>query len=199
MLKLNDRWRLYLKTMAWLGPFSLVTYLYTNWRTDQVIRSFDVYFDVELKLPFFAPAAYAYWGLLLFLWLPPLVLSSQGLRLFLRQLFIGCLLALAFFYIFPAPLAYLRPAPANLALEVVYLLDRPNNASFSIYQFYLGLITLSSFSELRVPKRVALICVALVVGVSGVLIWQQHFVGILSAWVSAIVLKVAIKESADQA
>ncbi|MCE3013073.1 MAG: hypothetical protein LW878_08395 [Proteobacteria bacterium] len=197
MLKLNEGWRIYLKTLAWLGPFSLVSYLYTNWRTDQVIRSFDVYFDIELKLPLVASAAYFYCGLILFLLLPPLLLSPVKLRLFLRQLFIGCLVALAFFYIFPAPLAFIRSEPANAALELLYLVDRPNNASFSIFQFYLGLITLACFKELSTVKRSILVVLAVMVGLSGLLIWQQHLMGIMTAWSCAIVLRLTIRESAD--
>ena len=197
MLKLNEGWRIYLKTMAWLGPFSLVSYLYTNWRTDQVIRSFDVYFDMELKLPLVASAAYFYIGLPLFLLLPPLILSPIKLRLLLRQLFIGCLVALAFFYIFPAPLAFIRPEPANAALEMLYLIDRPNNASFSIFQFYLGLITLGCFKELGAIKQSMLVVFAVMVGISGMLIWQQHLMGIMTAWSCAIVLRLTIRESAD--
>jgi hypothetical protein len=197
MLKLNEGWRIYLKTLSWLGPFSLVSYLYTNWRTDQVIRSFDVYFDIELKLPLVASAAYLYFGLIFFLLLPPLFLSPVKLRLFLRQLFIGCLVALAFFYIFPAPLAFIRPEPVNAALEMLYLIDRPNNASFSIFQFYLGLITLGCFKELGTIKRSVLVVSALMVGISGLLIWQQHLMGIMTAWSCAIVLRLTIRESAD--
>lgn len=197
MLKLNEGWRIYLKTLAWLGPFSLVSYLYTNWRTDQVIRSFDVYFDIELKLPLVASAAYLYFGLILFLLLPPLLLSPVKLRLFLRQLFIGCLVALAFFYIFPAPLAFIRSEPTNAALELLYLVDRPNNASFSIFQFYLGLITLACFKELGAVKRGILVVLAVMVGLSGLLIWQQHLMGIMTAWSCAIVLRLTIRESAD--
>lgn len=197
MLKLNEGWRIYLKTLAWLGPFSVVSYLYTNWRTDQVIRSFDVYFDMELKLPLVASAAYLYFGLMFFLLLPPLLLSPVKLRLFLRQLFIGCLVALAFFYIFPAPLAFIRPEPANPALEMLYLMDRPNNASFSIFQFYLGLITLACFKELGTVKRGILVVLAVMVGISGLLIWQQHLMGIMTAWSCAIVLRLTFRESAD--
>ncbi len=197
MQKLKVEWWIYLKTLAWVGPFSLVSYFYTNWRTDQVIRGFDVYFDYELRLPFFAPAAYLYCLLPLLLLLPPCILSEKLLKIFLRQLFIGCLLALAFFYIFPAPLAFIRPEPLNNVLGFIYSIDRPNNASFSLFQFYLALITLACFSQLASFKRLLLVSVSVLMALSGPLIWQQHLMGIMTAWVSAIVLRLSIRDIAD--
>ncbi len=197
MLNHKEGWWVYLKTFSWLAPFASITYLYTNWRTDQIVRAFDVYFDIELKLPFIPAATYFYFSLPLLFFLPPLFLSVERLKVLQRQMFIGCLVSLAFFYIFPAPLAFIRPVPESSWLSLLYQIDRPNNASFSLFQLSLALICLNLFPVLSFSKRVLLISGTFLIGIAGLFIWQQHLMGIMTAWVCAVVLRLSIREIAD--
>lgn len=188
-----------MKAFLILLPFTALVYGYTNWRTDQVMRAFDVYFDWEMRLPLVAGMVYPYVLIFGFVLTPLFVLGVQEMKLLQKRLFIGVLVGLAFFYIFPAPLGFIRPHEPEGLLGVVYGFDRPNNASFSMYHFYLSMITLSLFSSLTFFWRVVLVVSVLVLGVSGVFIWQQHVVGIVSAWVSAVVVFIGIRDNADPA
>ena len=188
-----------MKAFLILLPFTALVYGYTNWRTDQVMRAFDVYFDWEMRLPLVAGMVYPYVLIFGFVLTPLFVLGAQEMRLLQKRLFIGVLVGLAFFYIFPAPLGFLRPHDPQGLLGVVYGLDRPNNASFSMYHFYLAMIALNLFSHLKPYLKVALVVSVMLMGVSGLLIWQQHVVGIVSAWVSAVVVFIGIRDNADPA
>jgi membrane-associated phospholipid phosphatase len=179
----------YLWTFIWTGFFSALVYLYTNWRTDQILRSFESYFFWELQIPRINGFILIYLSVIILLIIPYFYLNISEVRILGRRVG-GAMIAAGFmYYIFPTPTAYLRVVEPDMwepLFSFLYLIDRPNNSLPSLHTLISTILALSLYPKFSRLGKIALSFWILLLHLSGILIWQHHMMDSVAAWVIAI-------------
>lgn len=181
-----------------LTVFFATVYGYTNWRADQVQRQFQFYYDWELSIPLIPWMILPYLSLNLLTIIPLFYLSPPEIRRMGRSMGAAVVIAGAIFYIFPAPIGFLRPdnVPGiwDKLFKVVWSLDRTNNTLPSLHITFSFIAIFSIWSKVNLKEKIfysgwgTLICFAVI------LTWQHHVWDVLTG----LILSVACHKMTSQ-
>lgn len=182
--------RTQLKQFLWTGAlvtvwFSLV-YGYTNYRADLGQRSFEFYHDWELGIPFVPWMILPYLSLNLLTLAPLFYLSPPEMRRLGRGLFAATVCAGFIFYVFPAPIGFLRPDEVpgwDGVYQILWSLDRTNNTLPSLHITFSLLTVLAIWPKARLPERLVFAAWMLLMCAAVLFTWQHHIWDVISGLV----------------
>lgn len=176
-----------LKQFTWTGflvtVWFILVYGYTNYRADLGQRSFEFYHDWELGIPLIPWMILPYLSLNLLTLAPLFYLSPPEMRRLGRGLFAATVCAGFIFYVFPAPIGFLRPDEVpgwNALYQFLWSLDRTNNTLPSLHITFSLLTVLAVWPKTHTPEKIvlglwmALICAAVL------FTWQHHVWDVIS-------------------
>ncbi len=177
-------------TASWLSVLFVLVYGYTNWRADVVTHKYEFYHVWELDMPFLPFMILPYFSLNLLTLTPLFYLSCPELRRLGRAMGSATIIAGFLFYVFPAPLGYLRPdvVPGWEPLfQFLHGVDRVNNTLPSLHVTYSFLTVFALWHRLEKRARVIYVAWLVLISCAVLFTWQHHvwdvITGVLLAFV----------------
>jgi hypothetical protein len=198
MSKLNAKQ--YLWTSAWCVPFFVFIYGYTNWRAKSARQTFSFVFDWELDTPFIPWMILPYVSLNLLL-LTPIFFTNPGeIRRLGRAAALATLISGAFFYLLPAPIAFIRPADVpgwNFFYNIVWGLDGVNNTLPSMHIALATLTVCLLWRWLSNAWRGFFVAWMALIFVAVIFTWQHHIMDVVAGFAVGLLSHFVVKLPGD--
>ncbi|MFP5491377.1 MAG: phosphatase PAP2 family protein [Bacteriovoracia bacterium] len=181
----------YLWTATLLTAFFSAVYGYTNWRADQVQRHFRFYYDWELSIPLIPWMILPYVSLNLLTIAPLFYFSPAELRRLGRTMAVAIVMAGAIFYMFPAPIGFLRPDSVpgiwDYLFKLVWTFDRTNNTLPSLHITFSGIAILALWSKVTWKEKIVYSLWTILICLAVLFTWQHHVWDIVTGLILSVI------------
>ncbi|MEO6754890.1 MAG: phosphatase PAP2/dual specificity phosphatase family protein [Chthoniobacteraceae bacterium] len=195
------RWR----GLAWLalcGPWFFIAYGFCNWFTAHRTDVGTWYFEWEKRVPFVPELVVPYWSLdLLFIGAFFLPRTRAELRKLGTRIFTLITLTCVCFLLWPLKFDLPRPMPAGWTaplFRALYANDLPYNLSPSLHIGLRCLFWITYGRHLRGWPRSAMRWWFILIGASTLLVWQHHFIDIVTGFLMAYAIVALLPDHATQ-
>jgi len=198
----KDVWKTYGYWAFLVGIAFFSVYPTCNWLTSQRTEVYQLYFTMELSIPFIPAFYWLYISLYALFLLPPFFMNIMQLKLLGKRIILATVISGLIFIIFPASLGFERVSPDGFYSELfstLFMIDLPHNMAPSLHIVYSALILIgvSESTKNNLLKTAVLLWLGLI-SISTLLVHQHHIIDIISAFILVwIISKFLIKGKTD--
>ncbi len=138
-----------------------------------------------------------YFSLNLLTAVPLFLLTPGELRTLGRRLILATVAAGIVFYLFPAPIGFMRPSHAggwDFLYQILWSLDKTSNTLPSLHITYSAITVLSIWLKVKRELRFVFMLWFLAITLAVIFTWQHHVLDIVTGVALAIFCHMLIKE-----
>lgn len=194
----TQRFAVYAIWGVWVGLVFFSIYPTMNWLTGQRTGHNELFFQVELGLPFVPEFIWVYLSMYALFLLPPFFLNPLELKRLASELIIATIVSGAIFLLLPARLGFERALPEapvyKAIFQGIFSVDQPFNLVPSLHIVYSTAISFAVIAQAGRYTRRFMVIWLLMIMASTVLVHQHHLLDVVTGFMLAVLMRTLLEK-----